>query len=423
LIKKNTYLLKKVSSRKISLLFVFWLLVVVLRAQVNHVLNPSFEYVSNCGDPLGSFISLATPWDTLKNGGGNGYPLNKCFPINSNSSTPFNLYGNGYQYPRTGDGYAYLNFFKLTPNPAVNWRWYIQQKMAKKLIANKSYCVTYWVSLINYCNYGVDELAAYFDDGSIQSIAWSKEAPANPQVKSPSNVFYIDTLNWMKVQGSFIATGNEEYITLGNFRLNAVVNYTSLNGATSGNASYFVDDVSVIETDLPADAGVDKYCAVGDSVFIGRTPEIGLNDACMWYKLPNITNAIDTVAGLWVKPVVTSTYVVKQNICGMVKWDTVIVNKTAIGLNEYDKLQSLINVFPNPAQNFIHITNTTELTFTHIRIYNQLGQLLKVERLKWENKIALVNTEALENGVYSVQLQSMDIKNAPMLRKQIVITH
>jgi len=34
-------------------------------------------------------------------------------------------------------------------------------------------------------------------------------------------------------------------------------------------------------------------------------------------------------AGMYVKPAVTTTYVVRQEICGVVKWDTVVVFQSA----------------------------------------------------------------------------------------------
>ena len=114
-----------INKKAKGLAFCFLLFTFCLKAQVNYVLNPSFEYVANCGDPYGSFIPEATPWDTLKNGGGGGYPMNRCFNPNQTSSVPANLSGGGYQVPRTGNGYVYVAYFKNSPNPAINWRWYI----------------------------------------------------------------------------------------------------------------------------------------------------------------------------------------------------------------------------------------------------------------------------------------------------------
>ncbi len=418
---KNNLHINFFSLKAKSLAFGFWLLAFGLNAQVNCVINGGFDIVTNCTDPYPGYIIFAPPWDTLANGGGYGNVMNKCYPRATNSGIPFNLGGNAYQEPRTGNGYAYVAFFKLTSNPAVNWRWYIQQKIAYKLNPGKSYCVTYWASFINYCGYAVDELGAYFDDGSLQSIAPLKEAPANPQVKSPSGVFYADTLNWMKVQGTFTANGTEEYITLGNFRLNAAVSYTNLYGYTSGVGSYFIDDVSVIETDLPAFAGVDMYCIPGDSVFIGRASEIGLNDDCFWYKLPNTISSIDTVAGLWVKPIITTTYVVKQDICGMVKWDTVVVNQSAVGLKDLSFKSDDLRFYPNPASKELNIEFLKVIisnTNYKLSIINSLGQIIREEELVFKEKKATLNIKELKNGIYSFHLKN---SKGQIIEKRFVV--
>lgn len=404
-------------------LLVFFLLISYSshKAQLNYVSNGGFENLDTCkiSPYTTSEIWFCNSWDTLSNGGGLGYVMNNCFNPNTYWGIPNNLQGGGYQIPRTGDGYAYIVYFKLTPNPAVNWRWYIQQKMKDTLVAGKEYCVTYWASLINYVNYAVDELGSYFDDGSIQSISWSHEAPANPQVKSPSGVFYMDTLNWMKVQGTFTANGTESYITLGNFRLNAATTYTSLDGQSAGIASYFIDDVSVIETDLPAYAGQDKWLVPGDSVYIGRPSEVGLDDDCFWYKLPNTTTAIGTVAGLYVKPVATTTYVVKQDICGYVNWDTVVVYQSALGLNNPNAIENDITISPNPAGDYFELKIENEKNVKAIYLYNTLGQIIKNYIPEFKNKNIVVSISDLPTGVYNVCIH---LKGNQIFYKRLVIT-
>lgn len=393
-----------------------------LFSQVNKVINGGFETLDSCVLAMqtpsiwaAAHVNLTSPWDTLKSGGGNGNILHKCFNPNNRCGIPYNLAGGGFQNPHSGDGYAYIVYFKLTPNPAVNWRWYIQQKMVSKLTAGKSYCVTYWASLINYVNYGVDELGAYFDDGSIQSIAWSKEALANPQVKSPSGVFYTDTLNWMKVQGTFIATGSEEYITLGNFRSNAATSYTAIDGASSGISSYFIDDVSVIETNLPAYAGPDIYGIPGNTVYLGRPSEIGLDDACFWYKLPNTTTPIDTVAGITVTVGTTNqAYIVKQDICGVIKYDTVVVYASGVGKEEFGLEKLDLRIYPNPAKELLYV-EVNGIKNYEIKILNTLGQTVLQEEVK--NEKTSINLKELKSGFYFIELST----NVGVVIKKIVI--
>ncbi len=301
-------------------------------SQVNYVPNPSFEILDSCAMQISSSIQRAFPWDTLVAKGGCAPSANniccntdpRCYP--NLYGVPLNLFGNNFQYPRTGKGYS--SFLCFAPIPLsftliASYRGYIQAPLAKKLINNKSYCVTFFVALGSRSKYALDELGAYFDDGSVSAPGYCRPLTLTAQVKGPPGFFYTDTLNWVKIQGSFTANGTESYITLGYFKDQQIaINTASIvNTATNAaNSGYNWDDISVIEADLPAYAGRDTVLCIGDSVFIGRPPEIGLE--CLWF---NNGSQIATGGGLWVKPVTTQTYMVQQDVCGLIKRDTVQV--------------------------------------------------------------------------------------------------
>ena len=59
----------------------------------------------------------------------------------------------------------------------------------------------------------------------------------------------------------------------------------------------------------------------GDSIFIGRQPEVGLE--CQWF---NNTVSIAQGAGIWVKPNTNQQYIIKQDVCGILSYDTIQVN-------------------------------------------------------------------------------------------------
>jgi gliding motility-associated-like protein len=297
----------KQKARGIILSFAFCFIYLLNSAQINFVRNPSFEKVDLCG---GSFyISNALNWDSLKAGGGGGNSMIDCSNTNILN-----------QLPRSGRGYAGLSYFKNSP-ASVSWRSYIQSQLIKKLDKNKKYCVTHYANLLNRSQYAIDELGLYFDSGAVATILPAREAVVNPQVKSPVGIFYSDTLNWMKVQGTFIATGTENYLTLGNFKSYASATYSLVYPSSIGMvAEYYIDDVSVIEADLPAYAGKDTVICSGDSVFIGRQPEVGLE--CIWF---NNSSQISTGGGIWVKPITTQNFIVHQDVCGIITKDTIQV--------------------------------------------------------------------------------------------------
>ena len=378
-----------------------------LNAQtVNLVPNPSFEQLDSSCTKLCVSIYFCTSWDSLVNGGGSAAAvLNSCYNYTTGFSVPKNILGGTFcfQVPKTGNSYAYLEYFKNSA-PSVSWRSYAQAPLKTTLTNGKVYCVTYYASLSNRCQYAVDELGAYLDNGSIASIAPNREAIVSPQIKSPSGVFYKDTLNWMKVQGTFTATGNESYITIGNFKSWAAATYSlSYPTAPGFVAEYYVDDVSVIDLNLLAYAGPDKYILNGDSAFIGQPPEIGLE--CAWY---NGTVTIGTGGGLWVKPNTTTTYIVQQNICGLIKSDTVTVTVGYAGVNESELFSKNISFYPQPSKDILNISlNFFYEKSIEIKIIDLNGRLVRGLELGVRSGVAQLETTEFSNGIYIVQIKNL----------------
>jgi len=285
------------------------------KGQVNYVQNPSFEDFDSCYNI--NFNNAPRYWDTLRAGGGGGpEACTPCSILNSRG-VPYNGIMPSFQIPRTGQKYVFFTNYVEQPNPPPgDLREYVQNELSPPLKPGKKYCATFYVSLMNESKYAITEYGAYFDDGSI-STPYYGASTVIPYVKSPVGVFLTDTLGWIKVQGSFIASGNERYLTLGNFKSNANTTFSIMSGPRLV-ADYYVEDVSVIEADLPAYAGRDTVLCIGDSVFIGRPPEVGLE--CIW---STNSSTIATGGGLWVKPAATQTFDVQQEVCGVFTYDTI----------------------------------------------------------------------------------------------------
>jgi hypothetical protein len=394
--------------------FIFFFVPTLSWSQVNLVQNPSFEVLDSC--PVPNFVYPPRYWDTIRMGGGGGPEI--CSPCSTfpGLRTPSNGYLPSFQIPKSGNNYCVYSCFTketLFPN-SFDKREYIQNEIRQNLTFGKTYCVKFYVSLMNESKYAITEIGAYFDDGSLHT-GYYGVCNVNPQIKSLNGVFLTDTLNWIKIEGTFIATGTEKYMTLGNFKGVSATTYTIMTPPPPPNdgqrevADYYFDNISVIEVDLVADAGQDKSVVLGDSVYIGRPKEVGLDEVCIWYKLPNTVNLIDTGAGLWVKPVTTSTYVVRQEICGMVKWDTVVVYMNPLGFEKLKILTEELKLFPIPANDELKLSiEKTELIkdFHSFSIYNNLGLIIREEEMKFENGSLKIKTEDLPNGVYSLHLKS-----------------
>jgi hypothetical protein len=118
------------------------------------------------------------------------------------------------------------------------------------------------------------------------------------------------------------------------------------------------------------------------------------------------TTPIDTIAGFWIKPNETSTYVVRQEICGLVKWDTVRIYMDAVGINP-QTLKRLhgINIFPNPVQDFLTLINTTKEETLDITITDLTGRTVKTQRINCSGHICTLHLD-LENGAYFISINN-----------------
>jgi hypothetical protein len=203
----------------------------------------------------------------------------------------------------------------------------LRNRLKANLQTGKEYCVKFYVNIRDNASYGIDGMGAFFGDNTLDTIA-KTTVPLTylvPQVQNSAGNIITDTMNWVLITGTFVATGSEKHLIIGNFKSDAATNKTFINPTilpTIG-ADVFIDDVSCIPLDLPAYAapGPDIWAVPGTTTYIGRPQDVGIDEACEWFKLPNTTSVIANVAGLTLTVAAgTETYMVKQDICGVIKY-------------------------------------------------------------------------------------------------------
>jgi hypothetical protein len=375
----------------------------------NYVNNGSFEELYDCQLP--NPVTKAKYWLGIDSTNSAGV-FSTCSGL---MNAPVNSYT--YQWPRRGNTYGLSGFFCPPPSCVSNLnRIYFKNRLKQNLKNGKTYCVKFHINISNNSTYGMDGFGAYFGDNSLDTISQSN-IPLTyliPQIQNPNNTIITDTLNWTLITGTFVATGSEKFMVIGNFKSDATTNSVLIStvGLPAVGTDVCLDDVSCIDIDLPAFAGHDTSYIAGTSVYIGRQQDVGIDEACRWYKLPNMTMAIDTAAGLWVSPTVTSTYAVRQEICGNIKWDTVVVHQDFVGINlsAISDLRKDLKLFPVPAKEYIELSIfSTEgmKDFNSASIYSSIGLLIREEEVHFEDKTLRIKTEDLSSGVYLLQLKSV----------------
>lgn len=380
----------------------------------NYVSNGSFEDTIN----IQNFIYYPRYWGALDSGKYFGALLRAPNEVPKNSF--------GFQEARSGK-----NIFGISPYSTYvsNNRGYPKNRLKQTLLVNHLYCVTIYVALTNQSTHGIDALGAYFGNTDLDTISKCNDPIVYlvPQITNLAQNVITDTLNWTAITGTFVANGTEKYMLIGNFKSNANTNATLTNTVNlpATFSEYYLDDVSVIDIDLPAYAGPDKRCLPGDSVFIGREPDVGIDEVCTWYKLPNMSTPIATVAGLYVKPVTTTTYVVRQQLwCSSVKYDTVVVYEDALGIVELGMLKDELRVSPNPANDALLLSlakGSLSQYFQTVEILDAQGRVLKVVAINEKDVELKIYTNNLESGIYFLRLSNNDEQYR--INKKLMVRH
>ena len=379
------------------LIIIFLFLSLQFKAQVNFVGNPSFESYFNC--TATNYVSVAKYWNSLDSIklGASGEYLNTCYPY-----VPYNA--GGFQYPRTGNAYIRATSYCNLPTCAFPYlRNYPKNRLLSNLVSGKTYCAKMHVNLTNTSPYSIGALGIYLSDASVDTIKYCM-IPLTylvPQVQNPISNFIGDTLNWIEISGTFTATGIEKYLVIGNFQTDIATTKTITRVGGGNFSEYYFDDVSVIDFNLPAYAGPDKNINLGDSAFIGRPPEIGLE--CTW---SSGTTTVGTGGGIWVKPPIgTYSYIVTQNICGNIKTDTVNVNVSPSSISETTLFSNSIGIYPQPAKDLLNINiNYFYESSVEVKVFDVNGRVVIREQLIVNRGKAELSTAEFSNGVYILQI-------------------
>jgi hypothetical protein len=374
----------------------------------NYVSNGSFETLNF---PYANYKG-ATYWESLDTNGF-GYHIFTTSPSFSIMMAPY--CPSGFQYPLTGSNLLLTTFYCDTQTCGYDARGYPRNRLKQPLKANQTYCVKFHVVVVNNSTYGIDAIGAYFGDSTLDTVKYCSIPLTylSPQIENPTGNIITDTLNWIAVTGTFVASGTEKYMVIGNFKSFDNTNATMINPSQLPDVwtDLYVDDVSCVELNLPAYAGPDVSIDLGDSVFIGREPDWAIDSGCIWYKIPNMTTSLDTVSGFWVKPTSTSTYVVRQQLdCSAVKWDTVLVSIKIddTALNGLSRLSDNIRLAPNPTNGHLRISfiGSTLAEISSFFITNNLGQVVRHEGLDYNGISADIDTSDLEPGLYQIHFRT-----------------
>jgi len=227
------------------LIAVLVLLCLTCQAQQNLVANSSFEDYTSCPSGTGQ-IYLADGWKNVR---GSVDFFNIC------GSTNFGIPNNygGHQEPVDGRGYGGLATWA---SEFSNGREYLGTQLPEPLVPELKYVVSIKLNLADTVQFAVRNFGLVF----------TQEQPVNDlnlllglqsQVSYTEASFLDDSAGWMNVEGSFIASGGEQFLTLGNFEADADTDTLRVRHDGLPISYYYVDDV-VVMLDTSYHVGVDE---------------------------------------------------------------------------------------------------------------------------------------------------------------------
>ncbi len=191
---------------------------------------------------------------------------------------------NGFEYPHSGSAYGAIITY-LPPSSTNGYHTWAIGQLSETLELNKRYRVILYVSLADSLLYACHNFGVYFSD--TLPILVAPDGGQSLNLTHPVNVnFHQDLKNkvgWTKLDTTFIATGNEHWITIGNFLSDAQSDAEYVGGNSPmthstwtdqwgtyylyqpwSYAVYYIDDVSVV---LDDDTGLEGTGAGQVSVY------------------------------------------------------------------------------------------------------------------------------------------------------------
>ena len=230
----------------------FYLLILVtaitysVKAQ-NLVPNPSFEDTVSCPQFYG-VDGYFTDWSFFR--GTPDYFHNCSSSLSYNNSW-------GYQLPRSGEGYVSVAAYQTS---TTNAREHLGVQLISSLTIGVKYYLTFYVSTAHNnsaINIATNKMGALLAMTPYSNPSGTGLLPNSATIYTDSII--NDTLNWVKISGSFVADSSYQYLSLGSFfdDNNVDTNYIS-NPFPPSVGLYYIDDVCLSDD--------SNYCAVWTSI-------------------------------------------------------------------------------------------------------------------------------------------------------------
>lgn len=223
-------------------------------AQENLVPNPSFEDTLVCPYTNGQ-ITATEYW--LNVFGSCDY-FHEC---SVDWGVPEN-YG-GSQDAQDGSAYVGLSIWA---EPFHNAHEFIGVSLLAPLDSGAKYFIGFNLSLADTVMYGVSNVGALL---TMESPEWDVNAllSLTPQMSLDSGQHVSNSEGWVSIEGTMIANGGEQFLTIGNFDDDSLVDTVLVNGQSVLNQAYYYLDSVYVVKDTTYHIGLAEYDLIDVSVY------------------------------------------------------------------------------------------------------------------------------------------------------------
>lgn len=215
----------------------------------NLILNSSFEEYSDC-PTLNNQLFYLKNWTNPTKSSPDYF--NSCNGDTLNNKTivgvPYNF--NGYKKAHRGNAYVGIVACSLDPK----YREYIQTNITSKLIEGQQYQLSFWISISDSSNYESNGICFCFSNDFRLGTGDVNDGGIILSCQNKAVWIKLNnckgTKDWVQITSTFIATGDEKYLTVGLFKENKkqlkMKKVRKVRKTYKPYAYYYIDDIELI---------------------------------------------------------------------------------------------------------------------------------------------------------------------------------
>lgn len=175
---------------------------------------------------------------------------------------------------------------------------HLQNVLDKPLVKDQLYCCRIYLSLSELSGLAVDGFGLYFSEEQIFFQEKSDVLQYKPQIENKEgNIMFVHK-DWMIFSGLYRATGNEHYVTIGNFKSLEDTKYLRIQPKERDKmnlfAYYYIDDLSLIPVKDTSECECTANSYTLNGMYSEKEVQQNVEYASLYYDVNDTVTQINT---------------------------------------------------------------------------------------------------------------------------------